>query len=49
MPVTMSLTWMKSLDCWPSSKISGGVSFSSREAKIAATPVYGFESACPGP
>ena len=48
-PATMSLTWMKSRDCCPSSKISGGMPFSSREAKIAATPVYGFESACPGP
>ena len=47
-PSTMSLTWMKSRDCCPSSKMSGGLSFSSRDEKIAATPVYGFDSACPG-
>ena len=40
---------MKSRDCWPSSKMTGGWPFRSREAKIAATPVYGFESAWPGP
>ena len=28
---------------------SGGLSFRSRQAKIASTPVYGFESAWPGP
>ena len=42
-------TWMKSRDCSPSSKMTGGRPFSRREAKIAATPVYGFESAWPGP
>ncbi len=30
---------MKSRDCCPSSKTIGGRSFSSRDAKIAATPV----------
>ena len=48
-PSTMSLTWMKSRDCFPSSKMRGGLSFKSRDEKIAATPVYGFDSACPGP
>ncbi len=48
-PRTMSSTWMKSRDCCPSSKTIGAFPLSSREAKIAATPVYGFESACPGP
>ena len=45
----MSETWMKSRDCSPSSKMIGGRSFSSRDAKIAATPVYGLDSAWPGP
>ena len=45
----MSLTWMKSRDWRPSSKITGGRPFSRRAAKIAATPVYGFDSAWPGP
>ena len=38
-PWTMSLTWMKSRDWRPSSKITGRWPFISREAKIAATPV----------
>ena len=46
---TMSETWTKSRLCRPSSKITGGRPFSRREEKIAATPVYGFESACRGP
>ena len=29
--------------------VNGGRSFSTREAKMAATPVYGFESACRSP
>src|SRR5204862_431037 len=40
----MSRTSMKSRVCSPSSNTSGGRSFSRREEKIAATPVYGFES-----
>ena len=40
---------MKSRDCSPSSNTIGGRPLSSREAKIAATPVYGFDSAWPGP
>ena len=45
----MSRTSMKSRVWRPSSKTSGGRSFSRREAKIAATPVYGFESAWRAP
>jgi len=35
----MSLTWMKSLVCSPSSKTSGELSFLMRLEKIAQTPV----------
>ncbi len=45
----MSETWTKSRLCSPSSKTIGGRPFIRREEKIAATPVYGFESACLGP
>ena len=48
-PAAMSETWTKSRLWRPSSKITGGRPFSRREAKIAATPVYGFESAWRGP
>ncbi len=41
----MSETCTKSRDCSPSSVTSGRLPFKSRELKIAATPVYGFESA----
>src|SRR5581483_6490086 len=41
----MSCTETKSRRWSPSSKIRGARSFSRREAKIARTPVYGFESA----
>ena len=41
-------TATKSRRCSPSSKTRGGRSFSSRDAKIASTPVYGFESAWRG-
>ena len=49
MPWTMSETCVKSRDCSPSSKMTGGRPLSRRDAKIAATPVYGLESAWPGP
>ena len=49
MPWTMSETCVKSRDCSPSSKMIGGRPLSRREAKMAATPVYGLESAWPGP
>jgi hypothetical protein len=45
----MSRTSTKSRVWRPSSKTSGGRSFRIREEKIAATPVYGFESACRSP
>ena len=40
---------MKSRVWFPSSKTSGSAPLISREAKIAATPVYGFESAWRAP
>ncbi len=49
MPWTMSETCVKSRDCSPSSKMIGGRPLSRRDAKMAATPVYGLESAWPGP
>ena len=49
MPAAMSLTCVKSRDWRPSSNTTGALPFMSLEEKIAATPVYGFESACPGP
>ena len=42
---TTSCTLTKSRICSPSSKMSGGLPLSMREANTAATPVYGFESA----
>ncbi len=44
-----SWTETKSRRCRPSSNTRGARSFSSRAAKIASTPVYGFDSACRGP
>ena len=44
-----SCTWTKSRRWAPSSKIIGRCPLERREEKIASTPVYGFESACPGP
>ncbi len=40
---------MKSRVWRPSSNTTGRLSLSSREEKIAATPVYGFESAWRSP
>ena len=48
-PATMSQTCTKSRFCTPSSNTTGGWPSSRREEKIAATPVYGFESACREP
>ncbi len=45
----MSLTWTKSLLWRPSSKTRGDFLFNKRALKIAATPVYGLESAWRGP
>jgi hypothetical protein len=44
-----SRTETKSRRCRPSSKIRGGRLLSSREAKIARAPVYGFEIDWRGP
>jgi hypothetical protein len=40
-----SRTLTKSRHCSPSSKMLGGLSLSRRDAKIARTPVYGFDRA----
>jgi hypothetical protein len=40
---------MKSRVWRPSSNTTGRFSLRSREEKIAATPVYGFERACRSP
>ena len=45
----MSFTCTKSRVCPPSSKITGGCSLRRRLEKIAATPVYGLDSAWRGP
>src|SRR5947209_7168675 len=44
-----SFTCTKSRRCCPSSKTIGRSPFSRRDAKMASTPVYGLESAWPGP